>query len=217
MVVYKWPSSFIKEGDKILRNYIWTGDPTKREGVMLKWDKVCKPTEERGLGIRSPGEVNKAMFYKHYWVFQQGTEEWAKFLKSKFSNKSRETIQYYKPSTLWNGIQTGATFSKPHIGWLIGGRQKIYFWRDTWATDILLMEHIDMPRQLWKKYKKPDIQGAFSTKNAYETLRSKEDLAWANITPGTILIVLAERIKGKEKRLEHLIEDVDLDPKDAAK
>ncbi|KAF6156050.1 hypothetical protein GIB67_010974, partial [Kingdonia uniflora] len=25
---------------------------------------------------------------------------------------------------------------------------------------------------------KPDIQGVFSTKNAYETLRSKEDSAW---------------------------------------
>ncbi|KAF6146324.1 hypothetical protein GIB67_040769 [Kingdonia uniflora] len=39
MAVYKWPSSLIKEGDNILRNYIWTEDPTKRKGVMLKWDK----------------------------------------------------------------------------------------------------------------------------------------------------------------------------------
>ncbi|KAF6141043.1 hypothetical protein GIB67_006488 [Kingdonia uniflora] len=83
MTVYKWLCSVIKKGDNILRNYIWIGDPTKRKGVTRKWDKV----------------------------FKQGTEEWEKFLKSKFSSKS-------------------------------------------------------------------DIQGVFSTKNTYETLRSKEDSAW---------------------------------------
>ncbi|KAF6157056.1 hypothetical protein GIB67_041517, partial [Kingdonia uniflora] len=71
----------------------------------------------------------------------------------KFSSKSGDTIRYYKPLTLLKGIQTGATFSKPHIGWLIGNGQKIDLWRDTWATDIQLMEYIDMPRRLRKKCK----------------------------------------------------------------
>ncbi|KAF6135080.1 hypothetical protein GIB67_040391 [Kingdonia uniflora] len=42
MAVYKWPRALIKEGDNILRNYIVTGDPAKRKGVMLKWEKGAK-------------------------------------------------------------------------------------------------------------------------------------------------------------------------------
>ncbi|KAF6169911.1 hypothetical protein GIB67_034303 [Kingdonia uniflora] len=86
--------------------------------IMLKLRRL--KAEIKGLGIHSLGEVNKAMLYKIHWVFQQGPEEWPKFLKSKFSSKSGDTIRYYKPSTLWKGIKIGATYSKTHIGWLIG-------------------------------------------------------------------------------------------------
>ncbi|KAF6136894.1 hypothetical protein GIB67_018933 [Kingdonia uniflora] len=152
MVIYKWPRSLIKGGDNIIRNYIWTGDPTKRKGVTLKWEKVCEPVNEGGLGVRSLGEVNNAMLCKLHWVFKQNTEEWAKFLKSKFSSKSGDPIRYHKPSTIWKGIQTGAALLKPHIGWLIENGTQIDFRRDTWETNIPIMEYIDLPRQLWKNY-----------------------------------------------------------------
>ncbi|KAF6166052.1 hypothetical protein GIB67_012949 [Kingdonia uniflora] len=148
MEIYKWPQSLIKEGDNIIRNYIWMGDPTKRKGVILKWEKVCKPIKEGGLEIQSLGEVNNAMFCKLHWVFKQGTKEWAKFMKSKFSSKSGDLICYHKPSTIWKGIQTGAALSKPHIEWLIGNKMQIDFWRDTWAIDIPIMEYNDLPRHL---------------------------------------------------------------------
>ncbi|KAF6136383.1 hypothetical protein GIB67_028073 [Kingdonia uniflora] len=150
MAVYKWPHSLIKEGDNILRNFIWTGDPIKRKGVTLKWGKVCKPIKEGGLGVCSLGEVNNAMLCKLHWVIKQGTKDWALFLKSKFSSKTRDTIHYHKPSTIWFGIQTGAAPSKPCIGCLIGHGKKIDFWRDTWATEIPLMEYIKLPRHMWK-------------------------------------------------------------------
>ncbi|KAF6176406.1 hypothetical protein GIB67_010854 [Kingdonia uniflora] len=66
----------------------------------------------------------------HYFNFK-GTEEWAKFLKSNFCSKNGDSIRYYRPSTFWTGIQTGATISKLHILWLIGDGKKIDLWRDT--------------------------------------------------------------------------------------
>ncbi|KAF6162635.1 hypothetical protein GIB67_003181 [Kingdonia uniflora] len=122
MEIYKWPRSFIKEGDNIIRNYIWTEDPTKQKGVTLKWEKVYKPVKEGGLGVQSREEVSNAILCKLHWVFKQGTEEWEKILKFKFNSKSGGPIRYHKPSTIWKGIQTGAVLSKPYIGWLIGNR-----------------------------------------------------------------------------------------------
>ncbi|KAF6162812.1 hypothetical protein GIB67_029081 [Kingdonia uniflora] len=60
------------------------------------------------------------MLCKVHWVFKQGTEEWAKFLKSKFNSKSGDPIRYHKPSTILKGIKIGVVLLKPHIGWLIG-------------------------------------------------------------------------------------------------
>ncbi|KAF6171607.1 hypothetical protein GIB67_008193 [Kingdonia uniflora] len=130
------------------------GDPSKRKGVTLKWEKVCKPIKEGGLGVRSLGEVNNAMLCKLHWVFKQGTKEWAKFLKTKFSSKSGDPIRYHKPSTIWTSIQMGAALSKPYIGWVIGNGQQIDFWRDTWTTDIPIMKYIKLLRDLWIKSKK---------------------------------------------------------------
>ncbi|KAF6137179.1 hypothetical protein GIB67_030943 [Kingdonia uniflora] len=80
----------------------------------------------------------------------KGIEDWALFFRSKFSTKSGDTIQYHKPSTIWSGIQTGAVILKPYIGWLICDGKEINFWRDTWATKILLMDNIWKVRNKWK-------------------------------------------------------------------
>ncbi|KAF6167641.1 hypothetical protein GIB67_031224 [Kingdonia uniflora] len=104
-------------------------------------------------GIKSLGEVNNAILCKLHWVFKQGTEEWAKYLISKFSTKSGDPIRYHKISTLWAGIKIGVALSKTYIGWPIGDGTKIDFWKDTWAIDIPLIEYIDLPTHMWKKCK----------------------------------------------------------------
>ncbi|KAF6152066.1 hypothetical protein GIB67_031388 [Kingdonia uniflora] len=152
MASYNWPCSLIKEGDNILLNYIWIEDSKKGKGVTLKWEKVRKPINEGGLGVRSLGEVNNVMLCKLHWVFKQRSEDWALFLKSKFSTKSEGTICYHKPSTIWSGIKIGAALTKPSICWLIGDGKKIDFWRETWAIEITLMEYIELPVHMWKLY-----------------------------------------------------------------
>ncbi|KAF6156871.1 hypothetical protein GIB67_000411 [Kingdonia uniflora] len=64
---------------------------------------------------------------------------------------SGESIQYHKRSSVWLGIKHAEGIAKPFIGWIIGKGTKINFWRDTWASDIPLREHIDLPHHLWKK------------------------------------------------------------------
>ncbi|KAF6172766.1 hypothetical protein GIB67_000824 [Kingdonia uniflora] len=93
------------------------------------------------------------MLCKLHWVFKQGIEEWEKYLRSKFSPKSGDSIRYHKISTLWTGFKAEAALSKPYIEWPIGDGININFWRDTWATDIPLMEYIDLPRHMWKNCK----------------------------------------------------------------
>ncbi|KAF6135518.1 hypothetical protein GIB67_015371 [Kingdonia uniflora] len=144
------PQSLIKEGDAIIRNFIKTGDPTKRKGIMLHWEKLCKLVKEGGLGIRSLKEVNNEMQCKLNWIFMRREEPWAQMIYAKFHTKSGDRIKYHKSSSVWPGIKFAEPITKSFIGWIIGIAKRIDFWRDTWATSIPLREHIDLPNHLWK-------------------------------------------------------------------
>ncbi|KAF6155536.1 hypothetical protein GIB67_004530 [Kingdonia uniflora] len=69
---------------------------------------------------------------------------------AKFYTKRGDCIKYPRSSSVWPGIKFAEPITKPFIGWIIGNGKKIDFWRDTWATYILLREHIDLPNHLWK-------------------------------------------------------------------
>lgn len=47
--VYSWPVHLIKEMEKWMRNFIWSGDVNKRKLVTVAWHKVCFPDKEGGL------------------------------------------------------------------------------------------------------------------------------------------------------------------------
>ncbi|XP_026428863.1 uncharacterized protein LOC113324790 [Papaver somniferum] len=49
MSVYKWPKSVILTCERIIRNFLWSGDPNVKKLVTVKWDQVNAPIEEGGL------------------------------------------------------------------------------------------------------------------------------------------------------------------------
>lgn len=51
--VYSWPIALLNQLDNCIRNFIWAGDVNVRKLVTVAWKKVCKPTNEGGLGIQS--------------------------------------------------------------------------------------------------------------------------------------------------------------------
>ncbi|KAF6164473.1 hypothetical protein GIB67_025299 [Kingdonia uniflora] len=91
------------------------------------------------------------MLYKLNWIFTQSEETWAQLLHAKFHTTSDERIQYHKRSSVWSGIKHTDDITKPSTEWIIGKGTKIDLWRDSWASNIPLREHIDLPRHLWKK------------------------------------------------------------------
>ncbi|XP_026417250.1 uncharacterized protein LOC113312728 [Papaver somniferum] len=49
MEVYKWPSSVIKICEKLIRNFLWSGDGETSKYKTLSWKKICVPYSEGGL------------------------------------------------------------------------------------------------------------------------------------------------------------------------
>ncbi|RHN47676.1 hypothetical protein MtrunA17_Chr7g0255541 [Medicago truncatula] len=80
MSVFSWPTSLLREMEKWIKNFIWSGDISKRKLVTVAWKKVCVGFDEGGLGIRSLICLNQASNLKLCWeMFQQ----WADLLRSR--------------------------------------------------------------------------------------------------------------------------------------
>ncbi|XP_026419520.1 uncharacterized protein LOC113315459 [Papaver somniferum] len=135
MFVYKWPKKVLKESEKIIRNFLWSGDPSVRKTLTLKWEKTCSPLSEGGLGIIELKDINKSMLMKLCWRIQNGNDECAKLFQGKFQDKNGNWIEYYTKSLIWPGIKWVVDEAFEHTRWLVGDGKNISFWKDTWIKD----------------------------------------------------------------------------------
>jgi len=60
MSIFSWPTSLLRDMEKWIRNFIWSGDTGKKQLVTVSWKKVCVDKDEGGLGIRSLICLNQA-------------------------------------------------------------------------------------------------------------------------------------------------------------
>jgi hypothetical protein len=51
--LYSWPAALIKDLEKHIRNFIWSGDIDKRKIVTVSWKKMCLPYSQGGVNLRS--------------------------------------------------------------------------------------------------------------------------------------------------------------------
>ncbi|XP_026435828.1 uncharacterized protein LOC113333618 [Papaver somniferum] len=125
MAIYKWPQKVLKECEIIIRNFLWTGDPATRKLITVKWDYVCSPIDEGGLGLRRLEIINKAMLM-------------ARFFKAKYQNQKGEWIEYYKKSSIWTGLKWIADEVYKHTRWLVVNGINILVGKDIWIKDKAL-------------------------------------------------------------------------------
>ncbi|KAF6147305.1 hypothetical protein GIB67_009788 [Kingdonia uniflora] len=152
MAIFKWPMAAIIEGEKIIRNFLSSGDPAKKKLLTVKWDTVCKHPSEGGIGIHGLRETNQAMLMKLGWAFLTDQDPWANFLRAKFLRKEGAPIQYTKKSSIWTGLKEAIVPVKDNSKWIIGSGKDIDFWRDCWGSDVAITEILNINPNIWKHY-----------------------------------------------------------------
>ncbi|KAF6144497.1 hypothetical protein GIB67_013141 [Kingdonia uniflora] len=143
MGIYKWPASLIKEGERILRNFLWSGEPESKKACMVAWDKVCKPYKEGGINLRRLKEINQSLMMKLAWNFLNPKDEWAEFMRAKFITKSGNFSTITKGSSIWAGVRGALEDVSAHSGWVIGDGKCINLWRDNWCSPLFLKDMIN--------------------------------------------------------------------------
>jgi hypothetical protein len=71
--IYSWPIALLRDVEKCIRNFIWSGDIEKRKLVTVSWDKVCRPHAQGGLNLRSLIKLNLSSNLKLCWSLLHST------------------------------------------------------------------------------------------------------------------------------------------------
>jgi ribonuclease HI len=141
--LYSWPVSLLKDLERCIRNFIWSGDIEKRKLVTISWKKICRPLAQGGLNIRSLIHLNKASNLKLCWNMVNSHTSWALLLKDRVFRKGK-TIQHHIFSSIWSSIKEEFNVIKDNTVWLVGNGERINFWLDSWCGDPLV-EQLGIP------------------------------------------------------------------------
>jgi len=136
LTIYSWPTNLLKELEKWMRNFIWSGDINQRKLVTVSWHKVCKSFKEGGLGIRNLADVNEAGNLKICWEIMQSDLQWAQLVRSRVL-RNNKPIRHYVSSSVWNGAKHKFQTIQDNVTWKIGNGENIRFWIDTWCGEPL--------------------------------------------------------------------------------
>ena len=146
MAVYSWPISLLREIERWIKNFIWSGDKDKRKLVIVSWKKVCSDLFEGGLGIKSLICLNEATKLKLCWDMLHSNEQWASLIRSR-AIRGKSCISHHIYSSIWSGIKGEYQVIMNNSNWLLGDGQKINFWSDNWCG-VHIADHFQIPISL---------------------------------------------------------------------
>ncbi|GAU48962.1 hypothetical protein TSUD_406700 [Trifolium subterraneum] len=134
--IYSWPVSLIKNIEKDVKNFIWSGDVGKKKLVTVAWKKICRPFSQGGLNIRSLTCLNKAINLKLCWSLFHSQSSWAKLVQARVV-RDNKVIHHHIYSSLWSSIKEEVATMFENSIWLLGNGKDINFWNDCWCGHSL--------------------------------------------------------------------------------
>ncbi|XP_026448377.1 uncharacterized protein LOC113348737 [Papaver somniferum] len=145
MDVYKWLVKFVKQCERVIRNFLWSGDSNLARAFVVGYDKICSPVREGGLGLTSLRNMNKALIMKLWWSIKTSTKNWARFLESKFTCRDGRLKLAGVKSSILPGIRWVHTEVMRNTKSLIGDGRATSLFYDVWYGTETLADVLQQP------------------------------------------------------------------------
>ncbi|XP_071704100.1 uncharacterized protein [Rutidosis leptorrhynchoides] len=151
--VFILPDAIIKDIKKILREFLWCQGEMKRGKAKVKWDDLCLPKDEGGLGIKRLKYWNIGLMATHVWRILNHKESlWVKWIHSYHLRNKSFWDAPIKPDSSW---RFSAYDSVSDI--MLDGQWK---WHILWYQKYPSLLQIDVPQLLYSddriKWKRVD-------------------------------------------------------------
>jgi hypothetical protein len=121
---------------------LWQEKEGTKKYHLVKWEIVCMPQDQVGLGVVDLRVMNFCLMCKWLWKLETTDGLWQNLIRAKYLKDKPLSQCVGKPgdSHFWQGvIKTAGTFSRC-CRKIIGNGQRTLFWEDLWVGDKPLRE-----------------------------------------------------------------------------
>jgi len=138
------PGQVIKNIEKIMKSFLWSGSDMRTTGAKVAWDQVCLPKKEGGLGIKRIIEWNMIALLKHIWNLCNDLDGsiWYIWIRSNLlRGRNFWTIKTLENcSWVWGKILKLRSLAWPKMKYIIGDRMTTSLWFDNWHPHSQLVD-----------------------------------------------------------------------------
>jgi hypothetical protein len=90
--IYSWPVRLLKQIDKWIKKFVWSGSIDSKKLVSLSWQKLCTPLSDGGLGMRSISKINEAGCMKLCCDLMHTKSHWFAILRNRFFSNNKPAL-----------------------------------------------------------------------------------------------------------------------------
>jgi hypothetical protein len=128
------PKGVLKRLDYYRSRFFWQSDENKKKYRLTKWNIICRPKDQGGLGIEVLELKNKCLLSK--WLFKLLNEEgvWQELIHNKYLTQKTLAEVRVKPtdSPFWKGLMNVKDEFFTRGSFQLGNGNSIRFWEDVW-------------------------------------------------------------------------------------
>ncbi|XP_019226880.1 PREDICTED: uncharacterized protein LOC109208254 [Nicotiana attenuata] len=138
------PNNVLEHLHKTFAKFFWSNKEEGRSRHWTKWQNLCLPKEEGGVGFRSLIDVSKALFAKLWWRYRTTKSLWSNFMRNKYFKKELPTVvQFRKGSHIWRKMLEAREKVEHEILWEMN-RGSTNVWYENW-TGLGALYHVVPP------------------------------------------------------------------------
>ncbi|XP_038688673.1 uncharacterized protein LOC119987842 [Tripterygium wilfordii] len=130
--------------ERLVRRFLWGGNEELRKVSIVNWEKVTRPKDAGGLGIKRMCQMNHSYLAKIGWrLINEKDSLWAKVVSNKYihSDASLDKLQSKNgASNLWRGVIIAVPILTKGIRAMVHNGKDTLFWLDVWIGDSPLFD-----------------------------------------------------------------------------
>jgi hypothetical protein len=137
MSFFEIPKGVLKNLDHFRSRFFWQGSNKKYKYRIARWDILCRPKDQGGLGILDLQLQNKCLLAKWLVNLLNSEGTWKSLLSNKYLRTKTLTQVSAKPtdSHFWRGLMHIKEEVLSKGSFIINDGTSTRFWEDTWLGD----------------------------------------------------------------------------------